>query len=114
LLLAGKLPVYPAEKIDHSRPSPARIAPAGTAEYGGYLARVGCAGCHGPTLAGGPVAAGDPSWPPAANLTPSGSTKTWSEDDFRKLIRTGNRPDGSPVNPAMPWKTARLMTDEEI
>jgi mono/diheme cytochrome c family protein len=114
LLLAGKLPVYPAEIIDHARPSPAPIAEGGTAEYGGYLVRVGCAGCHGPTLAGGPVAAGDPSWPPAANLTPGGPTKDWTEDNFRTLVRTGKRPDGTPVNPAMPWKTARLMTDDEI
>jgi mono/diheme cytochrome c family protein len=114
LLLAGKLPVYPAELIDHSRPSPAPIAEGGTPAYGGYLVRVGCAGCHGATLAGGPVAAGDPSWPPAANLTPGGPTQSWTEDNFRTLLRTGHRPDGSPVNPAMPWKTARLMTDDEI
>jgi mono/diheme cytochrome c family protein len=98
LLVAGKLPIYPAERIDHSRASPAPIAEGASAEYGGYLARVGCIGCHGPTLAGGPIAAGDPSWPPAANLTAAGPTKTWSETDFRNLLRTGRRPDGSPYS----------------
>jgi mono/diheme cytochrome c family protein len=114
LLVAGKMPLFPAEHIDHTRPSPAPINPSATAEYGGYLVRIGCAGCHGPTLAGGPIAAGDPSWPPAANLTSSGSTKSWSEADFKKLLRTGRRPDDTPVNGAMPWKLAGKMTDDEI
>jgi mono/diheme cytochrome c family protein len=114
LLVAGKMPIFPAEQIDHTRPIPAPITPSATAEYGGYLVRVGCAGCHGPALAGGPIATGDPSWPPAANLTPSGSTKSWSEADFKKLLRTGRRPDDTPVNAAMPWKLAGKMTDDEI
>jgi mono/diheme cytochrome c family protein len=114
LLVAGKLPMFPAEQIDHSRASVTPIAEGPTAGYGGYLVRVGCAGCHGATLAGGPVPAGDPSWPPAANLTVAGPTKSWSETDFRTLLRTGYRPDSTPVNQAMPWRTAGRMTDDEI
>ena len=114
LLVAGKLPIYPAENIDHSRPSAPPIPEGGTAEYGGYLVRVGCAGCHGSTLAGGPVPGGPPDWPPAANLTVAGSTKSWTEADFKKLLRTGLRPSGTPVNTAMPWKFTGRMTDEEI
>ncbi|MDB4884330.1 MAG: cytochrome c class [Gemmatimonadetes bacterium] len=114
LLVAGKLPFFPAELLDHTRASPTPIAEGGTAEYGGYLARVGCVACHGPTLAGGPIAAGDPNWPPAANLTVAGPTKSWTEENFKTLLRTGTRPDSTPVNLAMPWKTAGRMTDEEI
>jgi mono/diheme cytochrome c family protein len=114
LLVAGRLPVFPAERIDHSRPSPAPVSESDTVKYGGYLVRVGCVGCHGPKLAGGPVIAGDPNWPPASNLTVRGPTRRWSETDFRTLLRTGARPDSSPVNIAMPWKATRLMTDAEI
>ena len=89
LLVAGKLPIFPAERIDHARKAAPPIPEAATAEYGGYLARVGCIGCHGPTLAGGPVPASDPSWPPAANLTIAGPTKSWSEAQFGDLLPTG-------------------------
>jgi len=114
LLVAGKLPLFSAERIDHAAPSPAPVAPGGTKEYGAYLARVACKGCHGPAYAGGPVLAGDPSWPPASNLTVSGPTKTWNEEDFFRLMRTGRRPDSVPVNAAMPWKSAGRMTDQEL
>ncbi|MEO6526193.1 MAG: cytochrome c [Gemmatimonadaceae bacterium] len=114
LLVAGKLPLFPVEHIEHARASVTPVPVGTTAEYGGYLVRVGCAGCHGATLAGGPVKAGDPSWPPAANLTVAGSTRAWSEADFRTLLRTGYRPDSTPVNQAMPWPTIGRMTDDEI
>jgi hypothetical protein len=29
-------------------------------------------------------------------------------------LRTGQRPDGTVINPFMPWRFTRLMTDEEI
>jgi mono/diheme cytochrome c family protein len=113
LLVAGKLPVFPAERIDHAAASPAPV-PEGTTEYGAYIARIACMGCHGPALAGGRIEAGDPSWPPSSNLTVAGPLKSWSETDFVTLLRTGKRPNGVPVNGAMPWKKAGRMTDEEI
>lgn len=114
LLLADRLPLLSAELIDHERAAPPAVPNGPTAAYGGYLARVGCIGCHGATLAGGPIAVGDPSWPPASNLTAGGPTKSWSESQFATLLRTGIRPDGTPVNPAMPWRETGKMTDEEI
>jgi hypothetical protein len=57
---------------------------------------------------------GAPDWPPAANLTPAGSTKDWSEADFRRLLREGKRPNGTPVNQAMPWRVMKNLTDDEI
>jgi len=38
----------------------------------------------------------------------------WSEEEFRQALRNGIRPDGSTINPFMPWRSARRMTDEEI
>jgi mono/diheme cytochrome c family protein len=114
LMLAGKMPMLDAERIDHARLHLASVSPAPTAEYGGYLASVGCKGCHGPTLAGGPIATGDPSWPPAANLTPSGNLKKWTEEDFRRVLREGKRPNGILVNAAMPFRQLKHLTDDEI
>jgi len=114
LLVAGALPLFSAERIDHTAPSPAPVSPGTTKEYGSYIARIACQGCHGPAYAGGPVSSGDPSWPPATNLTVSGPTKTWNEADFVRLMRTGRRPDSVPVNAAMPWKSAGRMTDDEL
>ena len=114
LFAAGKLPFLSAELIDHSSPMPAAVAVGGTLEYGAYIASVGCKGCHGPALAGGPIAGGDPNWPPAANLTPAGATKDWSEPDFVRLWRSGKRPNGIPVNDVMPWKVTNKMSDTDL
>ncbi len=114
LLVAGKLPILHTEQTDHAKSPPESVPVATTADYGAYLVSMGCKGCHGPALAGGPVATGDPDWPPASNLTPAGSLKDWSVDDFRRLLREGTRPGGVPVNVAMPWRSYRNMTDDEI
>lgn len=114
LMLAGKMPLLAAEQIDHARAHVASVSPTPGAEYGAYLVGVGCKGCHGPSLAGGKIATGDPSWPPAANLTPAGNLKSWSEDDFRRVLREGKRPNGIPVNAAMPVRLLKNLTDEEI
>ncbi|MEO8623095.1 MAG: cytochrome c [bacterium] len=114
LMVAGKMPILHAERIDHDRPHAASVPVAPTAAYGAYLVGVGCKGCHGPALAGGKIADGDPSWPPAANLTPAGPTNSWSEDDFRRLLREGKRPNGIPVNTAMPVRLFKNLTDDEI
>lgn len=114
LFVAGKLPILSAEQIDHANPGPAVVTAAPTAEYGRYLASIGCEGCHGPSLSGGPIASGAPDWPPAANLTPAGRLKGWSEADFSRVLRTGLRPDGTPVNAVMPWRNTSRMSDDEI
>ncbi|MEO7454619.1 MAG: hypothetical protein ABIY52_00060, partial [Gemmatimonadaceae bacterium] len=57
---------------------------------------------------------GPPDWPPAANLTPAGAIKDWSEQDFARVLREGKRPSGVPVNDAMPWRVLKNMSDDEI
>jgi mono/diheme cytochrome c family protein len=87
LMLAGKMPMLAAEAIDHGRRHVVSLSPTSGVAYGAYLASVGCKGCHGPSLAGGKIATGDPGWPPVANLTPAGNLKQWTEDDFRRVLR---------------------------
>lgn len=115
LMLTGVLPMLPAEFMRDSARKPMTIAPAPTVEYGNYLTIVaGCKGCHGPNLSGGKIAAGDPAWGPAANLTPSGSLGTWTEAQFVSTLRTGKRPDGIALKDPMPWKIVGRMTDDEL
>lgn len=111
LLALGKMPVLQAELID-SRAARAAPAPGVTVEYGAYLAR-SCTGCHGPRLSGGVDPAGDPTSPPAANLTPGG-LGAWTLADFTRLLREGKRPVGTEVNAAMPWRWLKFLTDDEI
>lgn len=115
LVAAGKVPPLPAEVIDHDAPRPAPVPAGPTAEYGRYLSEVGgCTGCHKPNLAGGKDAFGPPGTPYPANLTPAGRLGTWTEEDFRRALRTGKRPDGSTIDPFMPWTYTAKMTDDEI
>lgn len=115
LLVTNALPLLPAERMRDSAGAPMSVAPGPTKDYGLYLATLaGCRACHGPGLSGGKIEAGDPSWGPAANLTPSGNLGKWSEAEFVQTIRTGRRPDGSALRAPMPWKTIANMTDDEL
>lgn len=112
LFVAGKMPMLNAERIDHA--TRARSVAAGpTREYGEYVASVGCMGCHGPSLSGGPIDGAPPDWVQAANLTPAGRPGRWTEQDFVRVLRTGVRPDGTPVNKLMPVHLTKNLTDEE-
>ena len=87
--------------------------PAGpTVEYGEYMSLVAaCRDCHGQNLAG----AEDPNAPQGPNLTPGGGfTAYQTEDDFIKLIRTGETPGGRTVSEEMPWIEYKGMTDDEL
>ncbi|MFL5605446.1 MAG: c-type cytochrome [Gemmatimonadaceae bacterium] len=114
LMLAGKMPILHAERIDHSQPTPAGITPAVTPAYGRYIAQIGCTGCHGPQLAGGRIETGPPDWPLAANLTAGGRVKDWSDAQLAHFFRTGIRPDGSAVSSVMPIRLTKNFTDDEI
>lgn len=113
LFLTGKLPLLDAETIDHLAPMPADPTPGTTPEYGRYLAVTGgCTTCHGPDLAGG-IQMGPRGTPASANISPAG-IGSWSESDFTRALREGKRPNGSAINPFMPWTKTRKMTDDEI
>jgi mono/diheme cytochrome c family protein len=111
LMVFGSGPVLlPAELIDHDAPHRVSAPPAApTPVYGEYLARsTGCVGCHRADLSGG---SGPP--PGSSNLTPAGAVKGWTEAHFIAALRTGKRPNGTTIDPAMPRGYAR-MTDVEL
>ncbi len=115
LLVTDQVAVLPAERIDHTAPRPAAVEPGPTQEYGAYLAQT-CTGCHGAGLSGGAIP-GVPAEPPyPANLTPDPETGLgrWTEADFFRAIRTGQRPDGSTISQAMPWVNFSQMSDMEL
>ena len=115
LLVAGKLPILPAEAMRDSAGKPMSVPAGPTPEYGAYLAIIaGCRKCHGAGFSGGKIESGDPSWGPSANLTKSGNLGTWTEAQFIQTLRTGKRPDGYALKEPMPWPTIGKMTDDEL
>jgi hypothetical protein len=93
-----------ARRIDHERRDLAP-PPDSTARYGSYLAR-GCMGCHGEGLSGGKIPGAPPSMPIPTNLTPHASgLQGWTFDDFLRALNTGVRPDGSRIDPFMPFES---------
>ena len=96
---------------------------------GAYLAQImDCAGCHMPRdetgmpvpsagLSGGTIGFEIPGlgifWPP--NLTPDASgLGGWSADEIKAALRTGVRPDGRVLAPAMPWQSYAALSDEDV
>ncbi|MEZ4595316.1 MAG: c-type cytochrome, partial [Chloroflexota bacterium] len=115
LFVAGQMPLVPAEMVDHEATKVAVVANEATAEFGEYLAQ-GCTGCHGAGFSGGAIPGAPPDWLAAANITLDEATGigSWSEADFITAIRTGVRPDGSTIDPMMPWQNFSKMTDVEL
>ena len=103
LLATGKL-VLSADAIAANGDAPHPVTPpasAATVEFGRHLAAT-CMGCHGQDLAGGPIVGGDPSWPPAANLTPHpDGLARWTSAQFARALREGKRPDGTALRSPM-------------
>jgi mono/diheme cytochrome c family protein len=114
LFLAGQIPLLPAEMIDHRAQRPTAPTPGVTVEYGAYLS-TGCIGCHGDNYSGGRIPGAPPSFPAPTNITPHETgIAEWTEEDFFRSLREGVRPDGSEIDPFMPWQLTRQMTDDEI
>lgn len=113
-LALGQLALLPATEVDHTLPRATAPEPGLTPEYGAYLATIaGCARCHGPGLSGGNSPGAPRGALPAANLTPSGLAN-WTEADFLRAMRSGRRPDGRAIDPAMPWPYYAQMSELEL
>ncbi len=96
---------------------------------GEYLATVmNCNDCHTPgSMYGAPdfsrkLSGSELGWKGPwgvtypRNLTPDMETGIgkWSEQDIAKALRTGMRPDGSIIQPPMPWPNFTKLTDEDV
>ncbi len=103
-------------------------AAAKAVERGQYLTTVmGCNDCHTPgTLFGSPdftrqLSGSELGWAGpwgvsfARNLTPDQETGigSWTEAQIVNAIRTGQRPDGTTLQPPMPWQMFAGLTDED-
>lgn len=105
-------------------------SPSAQVERGKYLvALAGCTDCHTPGhffgkpdlsryLGGSEVGIEIPGLGVfhAANLTPDKETGLgrWSDTEIAAAIRTGVRPDGRTLAPAMPWPAYAQLTDEDV
>jgi mono/diheme cytochrome c family protein len=95
-------------------------------ERGAYLVQgpAGCGNCHTPLgpqgfvmeqdLAGRLVEQNDMFTAIAANLTPAGRVKDWTDAEFARAIREGIRPDGTVIGPPMPIALYRGLSDDDV
>lgn len=109
LTFFDKLPLFPAEKIDHNATYKEVVHPAVSAEYGAYLA-ITCQGCHGENMRGGPPH--DPKEPPIPNISPTGHLGKWKDVEFMAALQTGKTPEGRLLSDFMPWKEFTYTDDE--
>jgi mono/diheme cytochrome c family protein len=103
-----------AAKIDHGLPPAAPVSEGVNLQHGAYVANM-CLGCHGPQLAGGRIPGAPPDWPAAANLTPvgSGMARYGEPEAFMKMLKTGQRPDGSKIQ-VMPFESLRELSETDM
>jgi cytochrome c553 len=114
LSVFGVFKISGAAGVDHHRPHQAPPAPGPTAAFGEHLA-VACVGCHGAGLSGGRIPGTPDSIPVPTNLTPApDGLGGYDQASFFTAMRTGKRPDGTEMNPFMPWAVYRHMTDDEL
>ena len=100
--------------IDHSKVG-GEMAPSfeDPVTYGKYITKItGCYECHGENLAGkDPESEGEPG----PNITRSGNPGDWDFAQFKKVMQTGQTPEGKVLNPEkMPWPNYSVMTDTEL
>jgi len=102
LVATGELLLSAEELPDHAAPHQAEPPdPSAVAAFGEHLAQP-CTGCHRPDFSGGPVPGGDPSWPPAANLTPGpDGLAGWTMEDFERAMLEAKSKSGVALRPPM-------------
>jgi len=105
-----------AEMIDHALPPEVPVKVEVSVAHGAYVAKT-CIGCHGPTFSGGKIPGAPPEWPSPANLTPGEGTvmhRYRSPELFLAMLRSGKRPDGTPISAVMPFGSLRQMNDTDV
>lgn len=107
-----KLPLLPAEMIDHTRSLVKEVKAEVSVAFGQYLSSA-CQGCHRANMKGGdPVA---PGFPNVADISATGNVGRWTEEQFINTLRTGKTPEGKILKPnEMPWNMTAAYTDTEL
>lgn len=112
LLVTGEV-TFAYDKIPHAE-ARSTATPGATVAWGQVLGTT-CIGCHGHGLSGGAIPGGDPSWPEARNITRHDTGLAgWTEADFVRAMREGRRPDGTAIQPPMPWQAYAGLTDADL
>jgi mono/diheme cytochrome c family protein len=102
------------------------VAPAaaqGDAKRGEYLSKAaGCVGCHTEAREGAQAYAGGRAlktpfgvfYGPNITPDPQAGIGRWSEADFVRALREGERPDGANYFPAFPYPSFTKISDEDL
>lgn len=108
----GKLPLLPAEQIDHDRMLIKEVKAEVSIAYGKYIS-TSCQGCHRENMKGGePIA---PGFPEVIDISSTGNPGKWTDEQFIHTLRTGVTPEGKILDPKdMPWTMAKEFTDVEL
>lgn len=115
LVATGQIQIS-AEILPHDKPHAVEPPAENSPDFGKHLVAV-CVGCHNPDLTGGPVVGGDPSWPPALNLTPhADGLAGWTYEDFVTAMREGKRKNGQALRTPMAQMAnyAKNITEPEM
>lgn len=95
----------------------------GDPKRGEYLAAAaGCVGCHTEKKDGAPAYAGGRAlktpfgtfYGPNITPHPEAGIGRWSESDFIRAMRHGERPDGANLFPAFPYPSFTQITDDDL
>lgn len=105
-----------AEIIDHTLAPEQPVKVEVSIAHGKYVAH-SCVGCHGANLSGGHIPGSPPEWPATANLTPgqgSAMVRYPTPEAFMAMLRSGKRPDGTPISGVMPFGSLKQMNDTDV
>lgn len=103
----GELELFEAEKIDHNAVPPLAVREGVTADFGKYVSQI-CTGCHKPDMKGTPGEGGTP------DISSTGKSAGWTDEQFFQTLRTGKRPDGTELKAPMPWQMTAAFSDTEM
>ena len=114
LLITNQATFISAERIDHATIAPSTVAVGASVKYGEYLA-VMCVGCHGEGYSGGEMLGA-----PAGSAMPTNITfdesglSGWTLADFTLALQSGTRPDGTQLDPFMPYSAYASLNPTEV
>jgi mono/diheme cytochrome c family protein len=95
----------------------------GDAKRGLYLSKAGgCVGCHTEAKEGAPMYAGGRAlktpfgtfYGPNITPHPQAGIGRWTEADFMRALRLGERPDGAHYYPAFPYPSFTKINDQDL